>query len=75
MVKSFEKIYKVHSNLRDKTFITKSTPLHLASVSKITNGNSYFKIVKTQKRIIRSKSEYHIEGISISRYYGSNFKS
>lgn len=44
----FEK-YEGYSNFRDKTFITKSTPLHLASVSKVLTATVVLKLVNAKR--------------------------
>ena len=44
----FEK-YEGYSNFRDKTFITKSTPLHLASVSKVLTATAVLKLVNAKR--------------------------
>ena len=44
----FEK-YEGYANFRDKTLITKSTPLHLASVSKVITATAILKLVNSKK--------------------------
>ena len=44
----FEK-YDGYANFRDKTLITKSTPLHLASVSKVITATAIFKLINAKK--------------------------
>lgn len=44
----FEK-YDGYANFRDKTLITKSTPLHLASVSKVITATAILKLINAKK--------------------------
>lgn len=44
----FEK-YEGYTNFRDKTLITKSTPLHLASVSKVLTATAVLKLVNAKR--------------------------
>jgi CubicO group peptidase (beta-lactamase class C family) len=41
--------YEGYSNFRDKTLITKNTPLHIASVSKVITATAILKLVNTKR--------------------------
>ncbi|WP_114753218.1 serine hydrolase domain-containing protein [Flavobacterium glaciei] len=41
--------YEGYSNFRDKTLITKSTPLHIASVSKVITATAILKLVNAKR--------------------------
>ena len=50
----FEK-YDGYANFRDKTLITKSTPLHLASVSKVITATAILKLINAKKIELNQK--------------------
>lgn len=47
--------YEGHSNFRDKTLITKSTPLHIASVSKVITATAILKLINAKRIYLDQK--------------------
>ena len=47
--------YEGYSNFRDKTLISKSTPLHLASVSKVITATAVLKLINAKKMELDQK--------------------